>query len=857
MMRAARSGWRLARLWIGAEWRAHPGRSLLAVLAVALGVALGLAVQLVNRAALSEFTQAVRSASGEADLLLRPASGWLDERFYPRVAAHAAVAVASPLLEFDALAWPAPQRQGAAGMPERVTVLARDAWLAAQLGASVPEWQAGTAGGDGAPLRFDPDALWLSAPLAARLGVARGSRLALARGASRHDFTVAGVAEGETRALVYLDIASAQWRLGLLGRLSGIDLRLAPGARWDERLAAELALPADWLAAAPAQSQQRLSNVSRAYRVNLTVLALVALVTGAFLVHAVQMLAVVRRVPQLALLGTLGASGAQRRALVLAEAALLGMAGALLGLLLGVALAAAALRLVGGDLGGGYFAGVQPRLALEPWLLALYALLGLAAALAGGWLPARQAERLQPAQALKSGLPAPTTGGSAARAAAWPLALLAAAGLLALLPPLGGLALAAYAAVALVLLAAVTAVPAALQLLAAAGGARGARRALPMLAHARLVHQRREAAAAAAAVVASLALAVAMTVMVASFRSSVDRWLQQVLPAELYLRAPPGSGRLFDDATLARLHALPGVARLQASRSFPLAFAPDQAPVTVLLRRIDLRRAPQLLPLAGPYAAPPTGALPVALSETAAARLGTRAGGRLLLRLGPQPAEAFVAAVYRDYARQQGTVLLDRDVYLRAGGLPELADGASELALWFDPGSDAAALQQSLRTLLGEPLDMATPGELRAISLRIFDRSFAVTVWLQALAVGIGLAGIGASLALQLLARRREFGLLAHLGLTSGELRLLVVAETLGLGLLALLLGLAGGALVAVLLVQVVNPQSFHWTMELHWPWPRLAALAAAVLAACLAVAALAARGLGGRAALAAVRDEV
>ena len=174
----------------------------------------------------------------------------------------------------------------------------------------------------------------------------------------------------------------------------------------------ELALPAGVRAAAPDEAAQRLSNVSRAYRVNLTVLALVALFTGAFLVFSILALSVAKRQPQLALLGVLGLGAAARLRLVLAEAALLGAVGSAAGIALGTVLAALALRLLGGDLGGGYFQGVAPTLQFNAGTALTYGVLGIVAALVGGWLPARAAARIAPAQGLKGlgtgARPAPT-----------------------------------------------------------------------------------------------------------------------------------------------------------------------------------------------------------------------------------------------------------------------------------------------------------------------------------------------------------------------------------------------------------------------------------------------------------------
>jgi putative ABC transport system permease protein len=211
-----------------------------------------------------------------------------------------------------------------------------------------------------------------------------------------------------------------------------------------------------------------------------------------------------------------------------------------------------------------------------------------------------------------------------------------------------------------------------------------------------------------------------------------------------------------------------------------------------------------------------------------------------------------VRGVWRDYARQHGAVMLDAADFQRLTG----DQRANDLALWLQPGADVAGLRARITALAAATIEFASAGEIRATSLRIFDRSFAVTYWLQAVAIAIGLFGIAASFSAQVLARKREFGLLAHLGLTRRQVLTVVAAEgavwTAAGASLGLLLGLA----VSVVLVKVVNPQSFHWTMDLLLPWPRLALLCAAVVAAGTLTAWIAARGAATRQMALAVKED-
>jgi putative ABC transport system permease protein len=431
------------------ELRHHPWRSGAALLAVMLGVALAFSVQLINQSALSEFSSAVRSVNGDPDFELRAQRSGFDEALYERVATHPQVALASPVVDVET------QAVSAQGQRVSLRVLGLDALVAAPLSpALLPRTEKGA---DRFAL-FDPQTVFLNAAARQKLGDAGTLRVQTPTGMVT--LRVQGNVAAGGSALAVMDIAGAQANFGWLGKLSRIDVRLQPGADRDQVLK-ELALPDGVRAALPDEAAQKVSNLSRAYRVNLTVLALVAMFTGAFLVFSILSLSVAKRQPQLALLGVLGMTAQQRLRLVLTESALLGLVGSVLGLALGTALAATALRLLSGDLGGGYFPGVTPTLQFSFLSALVYGGLGVLAAVVGGYMPARAAQHLAPAQALKGlGDSTPTT------AFAWlGPSMLVVSVLLAFMPPMFDLPLAAYVSVALLLLGGIACVPSGVGLL--------------------------------------------------------------------------------------------------------------------------------------------------------------------------------------------------------------------------------------------------------------------------------------------------------------------------------------------------------------------------------------------------------
>ena len=836
----------LAWLWplMWREWRHHPWRHGVALLAVALGVALAFSVHLINNSALAEFSSAVRAANGAPDLTLRGTRAGFDDALFERVASDPGVSTASPVLEVDTHAL------SASGSRVAVRVLGVDSLRVAAVALDLlPR----PAEGEDRLAFLDPDAAFANPAARSQLGLADGATLRLQSGPDFQALRLAGSVPVAGLPLVVMDLAAVQQRFGPAARLTRIDLRLAPGTD-AATLLARLALPPGVQAVPADAAEQRVSNLSRAYRVNLTVLALVALFVGAFLVFSVVSLSVAQRTPGLALLGVLGLTATERRGMVLAECAVVGAAGSAIGLALGTAMAAAALRFMAGDLGGGYFPGITPALQFSPLGALGFGLLGTASALVGGWWPARQAERIVPALALK-GLGSVDDSSPPA----WPgLALLAAGTAAAFAPPIAGLPLAAYAAVAALLFGGVALVPAVVHALLVAVPT--PQRALPLLAVQRARFQRRTATAAVAGVVASLALSVALTVMVASFRVGVTDWLGSVLPADLYARAA-GSSTATEQAWLTpefaqQAAAIAGVQKVEGSRNRLLQFAPDRP--AVLLAARPLLPDGSSLPLLGAALPAQPGTTGVFVSEAMVSLYGARPGTSLELPLDlpgtAGPVRVQVRGVFRDYARQFGSVTMDAADFQRLTGDTRIND----LALWLAPGAEMAAVMSALRALLPDPslLEFAATTELRTLSLRIFDRSFAVTYYLQAVAIAIGLVGIAASLSAQVLARRKEFGLLAHLGLTRRDVVGVVAGEGAAWVAAGTLVGLALGLAISLVLVHVVNPQSFHWTMDLVLPWGRLALLCAAVLVAGVATAAFSARSAAGRSAVLSVKED-
>ena len=811
------------------------GRALLAVVAIAFGVALGYAVELVNHAAISELASGLAVLAGKADLEVRGPRAGFDEGLYPALAHDRDVAVASPVVEVLVKV---------RGDEEPLDVLGVDVFRAMTITPALV-----SVGRD----RFDTlrdDTLYPSPAASRALGVDVGDRVVVQSGLHDIALRVAGHA-GEDRGARYavMDIAAVQDRFDREGRVTRIDLRLRPGANVDAvRQRLQASMPPGVNIVPPSTSAEASTRFSRAYRVNLNVLALVALFTGAMLVYATQTLAAVRRRPQFALLRTLGLSRRRLVSWVIAEGALLGAIGTALGLPAGYAIASLALARFGPDLGAGFFAGGPVKPALEPVSLAMFAALGIGAAVLASALPAREAARAAPAAALKA-VDADVLLPAATRAIAW-ISIAVGIGA-AFLPAIEDLPIFGYLAIALILTGGILAIPSLAQ-------AALRRIALPRtpavslaLAHLRATPGR--FAAMLAAVVASVALMVSMAIMVTSFRQSLDDWLRVVLPADLYLRAFTDSAYLSarDQQAIA---AIPGVARAEFMRVTSISLDPARPSVALLARDIDPHDAGARIALVGRDIVPRASAPPPAwVSEAVADIRHVSAGDVVALPVGGRSVDFTVAGVFRDYARQQGSVVVERTGYRALTG----DDAVNEAALWLAPGASMSAVHDAIAAYAGSAhIRAETPATLRELSLATFDRTFAVTYALEVAAVAIGLVGLSAALAAQTLARSREFGMLRHVGMTRRQVGAMLALEGSMLAAVGVVAGLVQGFAVSLILIHVVNRQSFHWGMSLRVPWLSLTLLALVLLALATLVAVASARRATGIAAVRAVRED-
>lgn len=817
----------LSRWLLLSEWKTHLTQAAVTISAIALGIALGFAVHLINTAALNEFSAVAKSLSGESDLQVRGTQANFSELLYPALAQRNGVELASPVLELNVVV------PGTTGKRKNVTlrILGLDIFRAANIAP-------GLIGMPAEDRQFDTladDAIFLSPAAMEWLKVKRGDPMELRVGTQTVMLRVAGglVRTRAGQRIGVMDIGAAQWHFQRIGKLSRIELKLMQGINHEVfKTNLKQDLGEQYLVTEIADQETRVANMSRAYRVNLNMLALVALFTGVFLVFSTQALSVVRRRHQFALLRVLGLTRRQLLTQILLEGALFGTIGSLLGLALGYAIASTALNVWGGDLGGGFFPGVQPSVHFESFTTTIFFFLGLSVTLLGSAAPAWEAASARPAPALKSG------GEEAALtklATPWPaLTCLALGGLLTQLPPIFDLPIFGYLAVALLLIGGIALMPRFSAFIFSAIFIVVTRRtsnAISTLALTRLANTPNQAAVALGGVLASFSLVVAMAIMVTSFRISLTDWLQHILPADLYVRtAASGDTRGLTPDEIKVLSATSGISRADFFRSSQLMLDPTRPSIALIARPINMTDPGNTLPITGEVIAPallPKDAIPIWVSEAIVDLYGYTLGKQVTLPIGVSSTNFVVAGVWRDYGRQFGAIQMQLTDYQTLSGDQKVND----VALWLQTDVAPAQVIASLKRLpFGSALEFSKPDQIRALSLNIFDRSFMVTYLLEAVAIVIGLLGVAASFSAQTLARTKEFGILRHIGVTRRQILGMLAVEGGLLTGLGIVLGFVLGWCISLILVFIVNPQSFHWTMQLSMPWKGLIAVSLVLL---------------------------
>lgn len=791
----------------------HPWQFGLSLLGIALGVAVVVSIDLSSASARRAFDLSTEAVVGRTTHQILGGSTGLEERLYTRLRRAATGASVAPIVE---------GHLSVSGQPGRTfTLLGVDPFAEGPFRA----YAARGGGPDGAGLTSllsERDTVLISRATAEQLRVAPGDSFKVRVAGRFRNLKVAGLIQAGDRLaresladLLVADVATAQELLDRVGRLTRIDLIIpveAAGAA--DRISAGLP-PGVQIVTASARSQVT-SEMTRAFQLNLVMLSSLALVVGMFLIYNTMTFSVIQRRALIGNLRALGVTRGQVFGLILSEAAVLGLLGALVGLVLGIGLASELIKLVTRTINDLYFSLNVRSVTLPSWVLAKGLALGLGAAVVAAAVPALEATRVPPRVASIRSLVESRMRSLAPRAALCGV-LSIALGLLMLTVPGGHLGLGFLALFGLVLGFTLLAPGATVLIVRCARPLAGALSgSLGPLSVQGVTSNLSRTAIAIAALMVALAATVGVGVMVDSFRRSVSNWLDVTLQADFYLTVPSSGGAALDPRIVERIGGIAGVAEVSMGRS--LMTASPNGPTEVVAIRMASQSYQGFRFLEGDRAQAwkafdAAGA--VLVTEPYAWRHRLHPGDRVRLLTDQGEHDFQIAGVVRDYGSEQGAVIMSRTTFERAW----TDRGYSTLGVYVAAGADPGKVIEGLRGAVGGSLQdvlIRSTASIREASLEVFDRTFTITIVLRTLATAVAFVGVLSALMALQLERAREMAILRALGLTQGQVWGVVGVQTGLMGLIAGLLSIPLGLGMALLLIVVINRRSFGWSIDVY-----------------------------------------
>jgi putative ABC transport system permease protein len=792
-------------------------RTLLVIAAVALGVAVVLAIDRAGNAAAGSFRSSMETLAGDNDLEVTAPGGVPEKivgqlarlpfplRISPRIEDHATISATGetvPLIGIDLVDEASNHQHERLEIPDSQEVYKHI---------------------------NDPDAIWVTHSLAKQTG----DKISLLINDQTRDYTVRGFVPDSSQFsgdAVVMDMGAAQLATGKRGRVDRILLKVPetngsdqPGLDdWQQRLHA--VLPTGVLLNPQGSQTDANRKMLAAFRWNLRILSYIALLVGAFLIYNTISVSVVRRRADI---GTMRALGASRHAVMLAflaEAVLFGVVGSILALPLGRLLATGAVRLLATTVDALYISSRPGSLSLSPGSVVLAFVVGVGVAIASALAPAREAAMVPPTQAMARGRREYAIRVERTRDAWLALALAMAGALVSRVPAIGGKPLFGYLSAMLLIAASSLAIPQLVYACTAVGSA-GLRKLMgveALLASRSLAGSLRRTSVLVGALSTAIAMMTSVGIMVGSFRETVITWMDTQLPADLYLR-PAGDPAADRHPTISvdlteRIEHLPGVAAVSRFRAWETEY--QGLPITLASAEMNLGRRREFSSFLSHRPASTVvrqleGQDAAIVSEPFSYKHHVKAGDTLTLPLGGKLVPLRIIDVFYDYGNERGYVVLDRSTMLRY--LPDPAP--SNLAVYLAPGADLDTVRHEIEQAAAHhDVLIFSNRDLRREAVRIFDQTFAITYALEAVAVIVAVMGVAGALMSIVIDRRREFGLLRILGATTAQVRKLILVEAGLIGLLANIAGLILGCALSLVLIFVINKQSFGWTIQFHWP---------------------------------------
>lgn len=801
-------------LW--AQLRHSPSLYLLTMVGVSLGVASVISIQIINRSAVAAFEGGVQAVSGEADLSLVGRGPTLAESLYVAVLAQPGVKAAWPLLRSSIALQEDPQYF--------LDVVGFDFFAPVPLPLNAPEQRLG--GEDWLrQVLARPGWIAVSPQVATERGWAVGDSFAVSSGSRRITLTIGALVDFQqssplaTRRLALMDISQAQHLLGQAGNLRQIDVQVVETASIEQvRQTIETNLGQHLLVLTHEEQRNSSAGLLAAFRLNLTALSLIAVFVGVFLIFSSTQAALVRRRREFGTLRSLGATSGQVMLLLLSEVCLLGGVGTAVGIPLGWWVAQHNVDVVSATLTNIYLLDEIERLTIPRSLWFLGAAVGLGGAVLGGLGPALEMSRRDPVQLLQPFAIHERLGRFARRMALGGATLASVVGLWFWVwgrhwQP-GGFVLAFF-----LMLILPTFTPWLLQQVCGAVAVRGLQWTLSLR---NILVRLQTTSFAVSALAVAVSMLISVTLLIGSFRLTLETWIDSTIRADIFVTthswARAASDAALEDDVIETLQSLPGVWEVERLRELSvwsgnrrislvgIATSHPEISQRLPLLRGEPQHAWQQVQQHGACL----------ISEPLARKSGLDVGDTLQVALASGVGRIAIVGVHYDYSSEAGAAMISLSTMQALYGSAPVQNAA----LYLEPGQDAAPVMDALQQALpGAPLLVRSNQQLRQEVFHIFDQTFAITQILQGMTLLVAVCGI--ALTLLVLARERmaEFALYGALGGLRSQIFRVFVGEGISLGIFGCVLGTLGGIVLALILIGIINPAYFGWTIRPYWPW--------------------------------------
>ena len=800
-----------------------PFRMIITILGVAIGVAVFLSIQLANRQTLRSFEESVDLVLGRADAIVHAEGMAFDEKYFQELSHVRKLVKFYPVIEGYGVELKTGQVVEILG-----TDLLQDSGIRDFSIKTLEKDLKGLL-----PLIMDPKGIVLPEKFIPGTNFKPGDKINFLINGIEKTFNVNAILEnkGLARALngnfALMDIAAAQWAFGRIGKLDRIDIefkRKENFASIREKLSK--VLPGFLRVDRPERKNRQVEKMLRAFQYNLTALSFVALIVALYLIYNMVALSVVRRRAEIGTLRAIGATPLLVASIFFVEAGIIGAAGSVIGIWLGKYLAQFSLDAVSVTVNNLYTPSYVTEVDFN-WLQSWpYLLLGVGLSLVSALIPAIDASRTSPTTVMRRGSYDLKIFRGDRRLTLLAITSFAMAGIFSLLPPIGGFPYFGFLAVFFVIMGVSFLSPSAL--LAGRDLLRGICKKYfggeGFLACMNLSQNIGRNSLAISSLAIAFMMIISMSIMVHSFRQTVIVWVGQTLKADLFVRV--AGGRDIDyqytlpGDRVEDIRKISGVAAVDLFRAQDISY--NDKPAVLGSGDFEaLSRYGNLVIKSGPTAqelfAQMVGQDRAIISESFALKHEVGVGDSLFMETPNGSAKLQVVAVYYDYSRERGYIIIDRSIFIKYYGDTDV----NSFVIYLSNKNEIENVRQELLKTLGADYNLVIRSnpELKKNVLEIFDKTFAITYSLEIIAGGVALLGLFNTLIALILERKREIGIIRFIGGFQDQVKRMVLIESGILGLIGSIMGVAAGGIVSYILIFVINKQSFGWTIQIHFPY--------------------------------------